>query len=169
MKSILAISGSASSDSSNAKLLRVVGNAFAHTYQIEVKEGLWQLPLYTPQLEQVGIPDVVQQLRSQLAAAHGIIICTPEYAHNIPAVLKNMLEWVTNSGELYEKPVLPITFTPAAPRGKYAMHSLLQTLQACNAKIVTELPLYRNQMTNKETVYLDGEHKILLSEALELL
>lgn len=170
MRSIIAISGSASSDSSNTRLLEVLASAFVGNYRIQVHEGLWRLPLYTPQLEQDGVPDAVQQLRTQLAAADAIIICTPEYVHNIPAVLKNMLEWVTTSGELSDKPVLPITFTPAAPRGEYAMISLLQSLRACNAKIVTELPLYRNEMTDDDgSIVLNEEHQELLSEALGLL
>lgn len=170
MKTIVAISGSASSQSSNAQLLHIMSETFAKTYHIAVYDELWKWPLYSPESEQSGVPTIVQQLRTQLATADAVIICTPEYVHNIPAALKNMLEWVTTSGELHEKAVLPITFTPAAPRGQYAMVSLLQSLRACNAKIVTELPLYKNELALADgTIGLHAMHLELVTEALHLL
>ncbi|MCF8277622.1 MAG: NAD(P)H-dependent oxidoreductase [Flavobacteriales bacterium] len=170
MKTILAISGSASPGGSNAQLLQVISTTFAHSYSIQVLEELWELPLYTPELEHAGIPEKVQLFREAIGEADAVIICTPEYVHNIPAVLKNAIEWVTTSGEISEKPVLPITFSPAPPRGEYAMISLLQSLRACNAKLVAELPLYRNELTLPDgTIGLDEAHHLLLTEALALL
>ena len=170
MKKILAISGSASENSSNTALLHVIKNSFEDSYQIEVFEGLQHFPLFSPQLQEAGVPESVQEFKQKVANADSVIICTPEYLHNIPAVLKNTLEWMTISGELSGKPVLPITLTPAPPRGEYAMISLLQTLKASDARIITELPLYRKQMMNEQgIIHLDKEHRMLLGEALGLL
>ncbi|MCF8461774.1 MAG: NAD(P)H-dependent oxidoreductase [Flavobacteriales bacterium] len=170
MKKIFAISGSASENSSNAALLQVIKRSFEGSYQIEVFEGLQHFPLFSPQLQEAGVPESVQEFKQKVVNADSVIICTPEYLHNIPAALKNALEWMTISGELSGKSMLPITFTPAPTRGEYAMISLLQTLKACNAKIVTELPLYRNQLTDEQgNIHLDKEHRMLLGEALGLL
>ncbi|MGB1317922.1 MAG: NADPH-dependent FMN reductase, partial [Flavobacteriales bacterium] len=110
------------------------------------------------------------KLRTKLANSDAVIISTPEYIHNIPAVLKNALEWITESGELHEKPVLAITFTPAAPRGEFAMKSLLQSLSALNAKVVAELPLYRNELPLANgSLNEQSEQYELLAEALTLL
>ncbi|MCW3821386.1 NAD(P)H-dependent oxidoreductase [Leptospira interrogans] len=38
------------------------------------------------------------------------MICTPEYAHNMPGVLKNSLDWVVGSGEYVNKPVMATQF-----------------------------------------------------------
>lgn len=170
MKTILCISGSASTNSSNTQLLKVIAQSFAESFVFEVLEGLQDLPLFSPQLQEVGIPESVQTLRVKVAAADAVIISTPEYLHNIPAVLKNALEWMTSSGELHEKPILPITFTPAPPRGEYAMNSLLQSLKALNAKVVAELPLFQNELRSSESeLKIDGEQLLLLQEALDLL
>jgi len=170
MRSILAISGSASEESSNTQLLETLRSEFAEDYNIRVLDGLWLLPLFTPQMEQVGIPEQVQLLRKAVSAADAVIICTPEYLHNIPAVLKNALEWMTTSGELAEKPVLPITFTPAPPRGENAMRSLVQSLMASKAKVVAELALYQSELRAETSrISLQGEHRFLLQQALELL
>lgn len=170
MKSIVAINGSASSDSANKRLLEAIAKEFEASYSIEIVDGLWKLPLYNPQMEEAGVPETVKELRSRVSSADAVIISTPEYLHNIPAVLKNALEWMTNSGELADKPVLPITFAPASPRGEYAMRSLLQSLVASKAKVVAELPLYQNELRKEsgETA-LSQDLRFLLQEALTML
>lgn len=170
MKSLLLISGSASDSSSNVRLLQVMAEAFADIYRIEVLDGLCELPLYAPQHEEAGIPEAVQLLREKVAGADAVVISTPEYLHNIPAVLKNALEWMTTSGELTDKPVLAITFTPRAPRGEHAMASLRQSLRASRARVVAELPLYRDQLAAQDgSIMLYTEYRTLLMEALALL
>ena len=43
-----------------------------------------------------------------------------EYAHGLPGSLKNLLDWVVGSGELYGKRVVIVSAAPAVERGKYA-------------------------------------------------
>lgn len=170
MKRILAINGSASEKSSNLQLLNTIAEAFSSEFDIAVYNELHSLPLFTPQRQKDGIPDSVINLKTNVANADAVIISTPEYLHNIPAVLKNALEWMTESGELAEKPVLPITFAPYEPRGEYAMVSLLQSLKASKAKVVAELPLFQNELrTPNGEIALSEEHLFLLREAIDLL
>lgn len=170
MKRILGICGSASENSSNLRLLETIQHGFAEEYDIQLVDGLWLLPIYTPSLEQQAIPDAVKQLRQRIDASDAVIIGTPEYLHNIPAVLKNALEWLTHSGELADKSVLPITFAPVAPRGDHAMRSLVASLLALKCRVVAELPLYQEALRNKDgTIQLDAECRLLLAEALALL
>ncbi len=170
MKRILAISGSASENGSNFRLLQAIASAFSDEFELGLYDKLPRLPLFTPQQLKEGIPESVVELKQKVADADAIIISTPEYLHNIPAVLKNALEWMTESGELADKPVLPITFTPHEPRGEYAMISLLQSLKASKAKVVVELPLYRNEFLIENGKFIfSAEQKFLLREALNLL
>lgn len=170
MKSLLLISGSASENSSNVRLLRAIAEAFADSYRMEVLDGLCELPLYTPEREEAGIPEAVKRLREKVARADAVVISTPEYLHNMPAVLKNALEWMTTSGEMADKPVLAITFTPRAPRGEHSMKSLIQSLRASKARVVAELPLYRDQMTQEsKEINLDEACLPLITEGLNLL
>ncbi|MCF8463610.1 MAG: NAD(P)H-dependent oxidoreductase [Flavobacteriales bacterium] len=170
MKRILAISGSASDESSNTVLLESIKVTFKDDFSIEVYEGLWHFPLFSPQLLVSGIPAIIQEFKQKVSVADSVIISTPEYLHNIPAALKNALEWMTESGELVDKPVLASTFTPAPPRGEYAMLSLLQSLKASKAKVVAELPLYRNQLKLTNAIFEFNENeRFLLNEALLLL
>lgn len=166
---ILAISGSASEKSSNSLLLKTIQREFAEIYSFDVYEDLRNLPLFRPEDLKGIIPDSVLELRKKCRTADAIIICTPEYTHNIPAVVKNALEWMTESGELAEKKILPITFTPYEPRGEYAMKSLLFSLQAMNARIVTQLPLYKNEVEFKDgEMILNEDYRYMINEALKL-
>lgn len=167
---ILALSGSASKKSSNTELLAALRDHFKGTYNIEVYSQIREFPLFQPERLEKKLPEEIQTFKLKLLEADAIVICTPEYTHNIPAVLKNAIEWITASGELSGKKVLPITFTPHEPRGKYAMKSLLNSLKTMDAKIVTQLPLYTNEVNFKsDMLELSDTYKLLLEEALKLL
>jgi len=166
---ILAISGSASMESSNYYLLKAIQELFIGKHSISVYDSLSEFPLFTPHRLQEGIPLIIQDFKKQLIAAEAVIISTPEYTHNIPAVLKNMIEWCTHSGEFDRKKVLPITFTPIKPRGEFAMQSLLFSLQTLNAQTVAQLPLYKAEETiEKELILLSNDTKALLEGAIAL-
>jgi NAD(P)H-dependent FMN reductase len=166
---ILAISGSASTKSSNFHLLKAIQTRLEEQHNIAVYDSLGQFPLFTPQRLIEGIPDIVQEFKQQLLDADAVIVSTPEYTHNIPAVLKNMVEWCTNSGEFLEKKVLPITFTPHEPRGEYAMKSLLFSLVALDAQIIAQLPIYKTDVEIRENLIILSEDIIALLEgAIEL-
>ncbi|PSR13515.1 MAG: NAD(P)H-dependent oxidoreductase [Bacteroidetes bacterium] len=165
---ILTITGSARPDSSNVWLLQKLAEhlpQYAYRYF-----NIADLPLFQPTLDQHPWPPAVVAWRQAVATADAVIIATPEYIHNIPALLKNALEWVTSSGELAGKPVLPITFTPHAPRGERAMQSLLWSLEALDARIVVQLPLYQNEMIKMADGFsLPEEVAEMLAEAVGML
>lgn len=167
---ILAISGSASEKSSNTELLEVIRKQFKGIHAIEVFSIIRDFPMFQPEKLELELPEEIKTFKRKLDAADAVIICTPEYTHNIPAVLKNALEWITASGELSEKKVLPITFTPHEPRGKFAMESLLNSLKTMDAKIVTQLPLYKNEVNfTDEKLELSETYILFIEEALKLL
>lgn len=68
-----------------------------------------------------------------------MIISSPEYAHGVPGVLKNALDWLVASGELYEKPVALFS---ASPRATFAQVSLTETLKVMTARLVGEACIY---------------------------
>lgn len=167
---IFCISGSASPQSSNYYLLKAIEKNFGDQYDIEVYDGIREFDLFTPQKLQEGIPADIKAFKSKLAAAKSVTIATPEYSHNIPAVLKNMLEWCTHSGEFADTYVLPITFTPKEPRGEFAMKSLLMTLQTLKAKVVSQFPLYKSDVQEKhQKILLPEETQEIIAESLKML
>lgn len=170
MKTIYAISGSAGEESSNRRMLESFAHHFADRAAWKLDELLLSLPLYRPDLDQNPIPEAAINWRNYIENSDAVIICTPEYLHNIPAVLKNGLEWLKSSGELMDKPVLPITFTAHEPRGEHAMPSLCNSLKALKGRVVVELPLYRNEFKEVDGRYaIEGAHRDMIETGLELL
>lgn len=166
---ILLISASASKDSGNYYLLKAIAKHFVKQHEVEVYQGLYDLALFSPMKLKQGVPENIQVVKNKISAADLIFLSTPEYTHNIPAVLKSLIEWCTASGEFFQKRVVPITFTPHKPRGKYAMESLISSLHALEAKVVTQLSLYKTEVEIKqEEILLNPEHKELLMAILEL-
>ena len=170
MQHILTISGSARQASTNSKLLASFPTLFP---QISFKQyqAVEELPLFRASLDKYPWPNTVLQWRKAVADSAAIIVCTPEYIYNLPALLKNALEWVTSSGELMRKPVLALTFTPNPPRGEKAMQSLLWSLQALDARVVGQLALYQQEIKFGKAGEAIMEEEILemLQEAISML
>jgi len=159
---ILTISGSARSGSSNIALLKALASILPQ-HQLYNFEQLYRLPLFTANDDKAPFAKTVLAWRNEVKQADALIIVTPEYLHGIPALLKNAFEWLSSSGELFEKPVLPITFTPHPPRGEKAMQALLNTLNALKARVVGQLDLYKNDVT------FDKDGKLNNNETIKLL
>jgi NAD(P)H-dependent FMN reductase len=132
---LLAISGSLRSDSSNSSLIRAVASLTPEAVDVHIFTGLADLPFFNPDLD-VGLgPTAVAQFRQAIQGADAVLISSPEYAHGVPGVLKNALDWLVGSGELIDKPVALIN---AAPRATHAYASLMETLTTMTARIVHE-------------------------------
>ncbi|HEY6141757.1 MAG TPA: NADPH-dependent FMN reductase [Thermoanaerobaculia bacterium] len=135
---IVAISGSLRARSSNAALLRAAARVAPPGVGVTMYEGLGALPHFNPDLDEEGStpPAPVAALRRLLIEADAVLISSPEYAHGVPGVLKNMLDWLVSTGELVGKPVALLNASPAG--GAYAQASLLETLRTMNWKVVEE-------------------------------
>lgn len=166
---ILCISGSASKQSSNVMFLKAIADHLSEHHTIEVYEGIYNFPLFTPERQEKGIPEAIDLLRDRIQNADLVIISTPEYNHNIPAVLKNVLEWLTDSGEFFGKRVLPLTFTPKAPRGEHALLSLQMSLKAQKATIISEANFFKTDVEFAENrIFLPEDIKLMMDEVLKL-
>ncbi|MCU1349277.1 MAG: flavoprotein, partial [Acidobacteria bacterium] len=91
---ILAISGSLRNGSSNTNLLRAAAALAPDGVDVVLYDRLGDLPPFNPDVESAGTPiPSVDDFRAQLTAAAAVAICSPEYAHGVPGVLKNALDW----------------------------------------------------------------------------
>jgi len=114
------------------------------TVNVKIFDGLDGLPHFNPDLDVEGAiaPAAVQNFRGEIGAADALLICTPEYAHGVPGVLKNALDWLVSSSEMLFK---PIGLLNVSPRSTHAHASLAETLRTMSTVIVDgavlELPL----------------------------
>ena len=135
MIKILAISGSLRSISSNTNILQGLINLAPEDTMIEIYEGIGNLPHFNPEIDDERELLSVQDWRSQLKQANAVIFCTPEYAHGVPGVLKNALDWIVSSSEFMYKPTAVISASPSPDGGEKANASLVQTLKMMMADI----------------------------------
>lgn len=119
---ILAISGSLRVKSYNSVIIKTLNNI---DNNIEIYKDLGNLPFYNPDIDihtltRDDSPRIVQEFRQNISMSDAIIISTPEYAFEIPGVLKNSLDWLVSSGELDNKPIAIISASTSATGGDKA-------------------------------------------------
>lgn len=131
---LLAISGSLRAVSSNTTLLRAAAALVPEGVEISLCTGLGDLPHFNPDLEDVA-PPVVEDFGARVGAADGLIFSTPEYAHGVPGVLKNALDWLVGGFDFINKPVALFN---ASPRSTYAIASLTEIITIMSGRIIPE-------------------------------
>lgn len=129
-KKILAISGSTRADSSNERLIKRIAAISSNDLEITLFESISTLPHFNPDLDKEDPPHSVMEFRKQIAAADGILICTPEYVFSLPGSLKNALEWCVSTTLFSQKPVGLITASASGEKGHEALQLVMKTIEA---------------------------------------
>jgi chromate reductase, NAD(P)H dehydrogenase (quinone) len=135
---LLAISGSLRAASSNTAVLQALRALAPARVEVRLYQGLDTLPYFNPDLDGEDRPDrpaPVLELRRAVGECAGILISSPEYAHGVPGVLKNALDWLVSCSEFPGKPVALINMSP---RSVHAQASLAETLVTMSARLVAE-------------------------------
>lgn len=131
---ILGISGSLRTASTNTALLRAAALVAPPSIEITIWDKLGSLPHFNPELEG-DLPVEVREFRQQVAISSAIIFSTPEYAHGLPGVLKNALDWLVGGSEFIGKPVMLLN---ASERGTFAQNSLIEVVKTMSGRVIPE-------------------------------
>jgi NAD(P)H-dependent FMN reductase len=135
---ILAVSGSLRAASKNATVLEAARLLAPPGVEIAIDDSIAALPHYNPDLDTLDgatMPDAAARWRARVGAADGVLISSPEYAHGVPGVLKNALDWLVSSTAFPDKPVALLT---ASPLSVHAPAQLRETLTTMSARFVDE-------------------------------
>ena len=134
---VLAISGSLRRASTNMAALEALARLAPEGIKALVYRDLAKLPPFNPDddVEDKPKPEPVETLRALVGASDAIVIAAPEYAHGVPGVLKNALDWLVASETFAGKPVVLIN---ASPRAFHAQASLREILATMAARLVPE-------------------------------
>ncbi|MFF2805806.1 NADPH-dependent FMN reductase [Streptomyces sp. NPDC058000] len=137
MTRLLAVSGSLRARSTNGAVLRSALELFDGP---TATADIGALPHFNPDLDGEGAtpPAPVGALRTAVAGADVLLIVSPEYAHGVPGVLKNALDWLVSSGECVDKPVAVITASPFPTGGDHANAQLRETLRMMTGQVVAD-------------------------------
>jgi chromate reductase len=145
MVRILGLSGSLRRGSHNTALLRAAADALPSGVELEIYEGLRELPPYDADMD-TELPDpAVARLRQAIASADGLLIATPEYNGSIPGVLKNALDWASRpfpDSSLRGKPVAVMGASTGLFGAVWAQAETRKVLGTIGADVIDqELPV----------------------------
>jgi chromate reductase, NAD(P)H dehydrogenase (quinone) len=142
---ILAVSGSLRRDSHNTQLLRAAIEAAPEGVEVEVWEGLGDVPLYDQDLDTTEPIESFRRLREAWGSADAILFATPEYNGSVPGVLKNAIDWASrpvSTAALRNMPVAVIGASTGMFGAVWAQAELRKVLAAAGARTVDrELPI----------------------------
>jgi chromate reductase len=146
---ILAICGSLRPESSNMSILNAIPQWLPANVDYHIYNNIGKLSHFDPTLNHDNTPAEVDRLRGLIAAANGVIICSPEYAFGIPGSLKNALDWTVSSGEFINKSVAVIT---ASSSGEKAHEALLTVMNVITGQVPPAsallIPYIRTKVVN---------------------
>lgn len=167
---ILAVSGSLRADSHNTGLLRAAIEAAPAGVEIELWEGIGELPVYDQDLEGSPLPEAVLRLREDWGAADAILFATPEYNGSVPGGLKNAVDWASRparASALTNRNVAVVGASTGQFGAMWAQADLRKILGVAGARVLgDELPVTRAQERfDRDGRLLDAE----LRERLRLL
>ena len=146
---VLGISGSLRAGSHNARLLRAAADLLPPGAELEIFDGLADVPPFDEDLEQAP-PAAVIALKQAVAGADAVLIATPEYNHSIPGVLKNALDWASRPAFASVMAYKPVTImaTSQGPLGgarclehmRVALDSMLARVTVAREVVITATP-----------------------------
>ena len=92
--SVVGICGSLRKGSYNQFLLQAASKHMPTGMQLEML-AIHDFPLFNQDILDIGIPAPVKRCQDQIAKAHAVLICSPEYNYSISGVLKNAIDWIS--------------------------------------------------------------------------
>jgi chromate reductase len=142
---ILGLSGSLRRDSHNTSLLRAAAMSLPPGVELELFDGLGDLPHYNVDIDEDPAPEAVDHLREAIAGVDGVLIATPEFNGSIPGVLKNALDWASRpfpDNALRGMPVAVVGASTGLFGAVWAQAEVRKVLGATGAEVVDrELPV----------------------------
>jgi chromate reductase len=170
---ILGISGSLRRDSHNTSLLRAAAEAAGPDVELQLYDGLKQIPPYDEDDDVHPRPPSVARLNEAITSADAVLFSTPEYNSSIPGQLKNAIDWVSRpvaTNALRNKPVAVVGASTGGFGAVWAQAELRKVLSALGARVLdVELPVPHAHTRFEDGGLTDDEIRAALEDVLEAL
>ena len=165
---LLLLSGSLRKGSYSTAIVNTLVNLAADS----VVQDISVLPFFNPDLDKHTLeldssPSEVVAFRKRVREADVFVICTPEYAHQIPGVLKNALDWLVSSDAIVGKPTVVISASTSAMGGDKAHAQLVALLKVISQNVLEDASLIVSRVNKKiddEGNVVDDVLKVELEE-----
>ena len=146
---IAIIIGSLRKDSLNRKVARSICALRGENLDCSMIE-IGDLPLYNQDLDG-NPPEQWRRFREQVAAADGVLFCSPEYNRGVPGVLKNAIDVGSRpygQSVFDKKPAAIVTASPGSIGGFGANHQIRQTCVFLNMPVMQQPEAYLGHVTD---------------------
>jgi len=146
---IAIIIGSLRKDSLNRKVARSICGLRNDNLDCSMIE-IGDLPLYNQDLD-TDPPEQWTRFRQQVAAADGVLFCSPEYNRGIPGVLKNAIDVGSRpygQSVFDKKPGAIVTASPGAIGGFGSNHQIRQAAVFLNMPIMQQPEAYLGHVSD---------------------
>src|SRR6266852_724062 len=170
---IFAISGSLRSGSHNGALLRATAEEAPRDVDIELWDGLKEIPPFD-QDDEIDPSAPVEAFREVVRDDDAVVFATPEYNSLIPGALKNALDWASRpiaSNVFRNKPVAVIGASTGMFGAVWAQAELRKVLGAMGARVAeVEIAVgHAGEKFDDEGRLLDEDVRTQLRDALAVL
>ena len=131
--------GSLRADSLNRKVAELLRDHAPEGVELDIVDGLGELPFYEESLDAGATPAVATSLRERVAGAVAVLAVTPEYNGTMPAVLNNAIDWLSRPygvGAISGKPFGVLGTTPTPYGGKWAHEDAVRSAGIAGAVAV---------------------------------
>ena len=143
MKKIIAFTGSNNPNSINEKLVQSIIKKFPDQNIEFIDLKKINVPIYSQDIEQNGIPKPIKKLFQLFTEADAFIIASPEHNGLPSAFLKNTIDWLSRIDQRFfgEKPVLLLSTSPGPTGGKTHLQILEKLVLRWGALFVDQYSL----------------------------
>ena len=146
---IAIIVGSLRKESLNRKVARSICAIRYDNLDCSMIE-IGDLPLYNQDLDG-NPPEQWRRFREQVAAADGVLFCSPEYNRGVPGVLKNAIDVGSRpygQSVFDKKPAAIVTASSGSIGGFGANHQIRQTCVFLNMPVMQQPEAYLGHVTD---------------------
>jgi NAD(P)H-dependent FMN reductase len=170
MTHVAVLVGSLRADSLNRQIAEWLLELAPEGTNIEIVDGLGDLPFYNEDIDSAGAPESVTRVRDLVRRADRVLAVTPEYNATMPAVLNNTIDWLSRpygAGAIVGKPFGVVGVTPTPYGGKWAHDDARRSARVAGALVVEGVDV--SQTSIDVDVLHDPAVRARLRDALETL
>lgn len=162
----LCISGSLRTASLNTLALRALQQLAPAHIDVQLFDRVGEIPLFNPDDDERPHAAVVA-LKEAVAAADVLVLASPEYAHGISGVMKNLLDHLVSGEEFVG---LRVVLVNTSPRAHIAQDSLAEVVRTMGGDLLegVEVELLGGGLVGVEDVLGDVGCRGGLLEVFEI-
>lgn len=162
--------GSLRDGSTHRRIAERLRDDAAEGVQLDIVEGLAEIPFYNEDLDVDPVPQSAAGLRESVTSADAVLIVTPEFNATMPAVVNNAIDWLSRpygAGAIVGKPVAVVGSSPTPYGAKWAHEHALTSVGIAGGQAVADATV--SQSLIDLDLFSDAEAWLRFRAALDAL